>query len=261
MLEPGETPRASRRPLPSDIAAFRYTQDLARAAVHRVFERLVAGVTEQEAAAELRAELRREGVRAWMHPPLVWFGDRTCFNGFRTGLEFFPTRRALRHNDVLILDVGPVHDGFPGDFALAAVFGADPEFDKMKAFTEAFKARILALLDRDRTGATLIRAVNREMEDAGYDVCHTRYLGGILGHRVKRFAFGGRVAQGMPFPLPYLLMSGAQYMKGRLAWLNDSCWQALEGVWALEPHLGNGRFGAKFEELLWVHGEGAEWLM
>jgi hypothetical protein len=43
--------------------------------------------------------------------------------------------------------------------------------------------------------------------------------------------------------------------------LNEHTRKLIEGVWAIEPHLGNERVGAKFEELLWVHKDGAEWLL
>jgi hypothetical protein len=34
----------------------------------------------------------------------------------------------------------------------------------------------------------------------------------------------------------------------------------LEGLWAIEPHIGGPGFGAKFEQLLWVQDGKAEWL-
>jgi hypothetical protein len=34
----------------------------------------------------------------------------------------------------------------------------------------------------------------------------------------------------------------------------------MEGLWAIEPHIGGGNFGMKFEEILVVEGGQASWL-
>jgi Xaa-Pro aminopeptidase len=247
--------------LPPEIAAFRFTQDVARAAARRVFERLEEGVTEIDAASELEAELKRQGVRCWLHKPFAWFGDRTCFRNFWSDAHFLPSKRRLAKDDAVILDVGPAVDGFPCDYALSTVFGEDAEVAAMKAYCDTFKQRVVEMLARDRRGSSLFASVGREIAARGYEARHTRYPLRVLGHKLERFRFGDKLAIGRPFQLPFFLMTASQLRRGENPFLNEHERDAMTGVWAIEPHLGNGRVGAKFEELLWVHEGGAEWLL
>jgi Xaa-Pro aminopeptidase len=257
----GPEPGSKRQDFPPEVEAFRHTQSVARRAARRTFEGLEEGVTEREAAAALEAELRREGIRCWLHKPFAWFGDRTCFTGFRRATDFLPSRRRLKKDHAVILDMGPAIDGFPCDYAFSGVFGEDAEVAAMKACADGFMDKIIGLLDRDRRGFSVVRAVNAEIEERGYGVRHRKYPLRVLGHKLERYAFGDRLGVGFKFQFPFFLMTATQLYRGENPFLNEYKREALEGVWAIEPHLGNGRVGAKFEELLWVHKDGAEWLL
>src|SRR5687768_9196833 len=87
--------------MPAEVAGFATAQRMARTVATRVFATLEPGVTERDLVAELRAQCAREGVRGWLHQPFVWFGERSGFHGFRTPLDFFPTRRKLCVGDVV----------------------------------------------------------------------------------------------------------------------------------------------------------------
>jgi len=257
----GSAMGAKGRDLPPEIEAFRHTQSVARRAARRTFESLEEGVTERDAAAALERELRAEGIRCWLHKPFAWFGDRTCFNGFNKSTDFLPSRRKLKKNDAVILDTGPAIDGFPCDYALSTAFGENAEVAAMKACADSFMESIVRRLDRDRRASSIVLSVNAEIEQKGYDVRHRKYPFRVLGHKLDRFAFGDRLAVGFKFQLPFFLMTAAQLYRGEDPVLNEHTRKLIEGVWAIEPHLGNERVGAKFEELLWVHKDGAEWLL
>jgi hypothetical protein len=140
------------------------------------------------------------------------------------------------------------------------VLGADPEYDAMVRFDESLRHRIVALLARRPTGRELVAAVGREIESAGYHVRHTMYPFAILGHRLERVRTWDRFTMGRPFQLPTYALHLRQLARGVMPLLNAQDRQPLEGVWAIQPHVGNGRFGVKFEDLLWVHADGAQWL-
>src|SRR5690606_5035601 len=99
---------------------------------------------------------------------------------------------------------------------------------------------------------------------------HRRYPFGVIAHRVDPIARARprsmRTISG--FSLAALRSLGGAVVAGRRAgW--SPLWNGgrrsdhppTPGLWAVEPHLGFGGVGVKFEELLVVHADGrAAWL-
>src|SRR5882757_11399708 len=127
-----------------ELDGFRAVQRLAYACAEAVAARLRPGMTERDAARELRAEARGRGVRDWFHLPFAWFGDRTAFTGFRIPLQFFPTGRRLEEGMPFILDLAPVYRGFSADVGFSGRIGQNALHDKLLADLEAHRALILS---------------------------------------------------------------------------------------------------------------------
>jgi len=124
-------------------------------------------------------------------------------------------------------------------------------------------------VERVRAGHTLASvyaAVDLLIEKQGYQNRHSKYPLGVLAHKVdatrpapKRTFLG--------FGLPSLRSLAESTLHG-LESRTSPFWssgrtsrhRATPGLWAVEPHLGFGGFGAKFEELLVVTEGGAHWL-
>src|SRR5690606_31757968 len=113
---------------------------------------LAPGVTEKEAARELGQRLRDEGVRSFFHQPFAWFGDRTCFRGFRTPLDFFPSGRRLEAGMPAILDVAPILEGYAADIGYAFSCGSNSIVEEGLNDLEVFRTLIV---DKVNEGATL----------------------------------------------------------------------------------------------------------
>ncbi len=253
-----------------ELARFRRVQRMAYDSVRQVERELHAGISEREAAARVAAAVQARGGRGWFHEPFAWFGERTAFRGFRLPTDFLPTNRRLEPGMAVILDVAPALDGFAADIGYAFAFGDNPLVERGLADLEPFRA---LLLDEVRAGRTLKQIYDRVdtlLRDLGYDNCHSLYPLGVLAHKVGRL----RLTR-LPIPSVGLGLEAVARLEfgmlrarfGRRAgtpiWngrpLRDA--PPSPGLWAIEPHLGKGDVGVKFEELL-VIGEAGEarWL-
>jgi Xaa-Pro aminopeptidase len=248
-------------------------QRVAREAILAVAEGVRPGDSEREVCARIERELSRAKVRHWLHTPYAWWGERTRFAWpGRWETSALPTLRVLEPGEAFILDVAPIVDGFPADFAYSGLAGA-PEGDDARAH-EALLAELsrvkAALVEwatpRSSTGELCAR-VEQSMQAAGLDVIHTRYPANVLGHTLEGFPnfSSGAPRLGTGFQLPLLLT----YAKGIvLHHLWGAPYPFLRangpgrplGLYAVEPHLGQGTLGAKFESVLLVDGSETRWL-
>ncbi|MFE9296388.1 M24 family metallopeptidase [Streptomyces niveus] len=249
----------------AELRGFSSAQRLAYECAEAVAARLRPGVTEREAARMQRDWLRARGVRDWFHLPFAWFGDRTAFTGFRIPLQFFPTNRRLEEGMPFILDLAPVHRGFPADVGYSGCLGPGPHplYDKLLADLQAHRELLLREVRERRPLREIYEDVDRLMVRQGYENRHRAYPFGVIAHKIDRVS-DRRWS-------PHVLGFGTQALKGlasdalhghRDGW--SPLWSPYRfsdhpprpGLWAVEPHLGFRGTGAKFEEILVVTDSG-----
>ena len=245
-----------------ELAKFREVQRLAYAGAEAVGAALEVGMTEREAARELRQWLTDAGVDDWFHLPFAWFGDRTAFRGFKQPLQFFPTKRKLEADMPVILDCAPMIDGYTADIGYACCVGSNPAQEQMVDDLAGIRDLIL---QRVCDGATLKQVyldVDAAIAALGYENRHRVYPGRVIAHRV------GRVHRGLPKRIVAGFGSRSLETLGREIVLDtfrarSPLWAAdrasdhppSPGLWAVEPHLGFRDIGAKFEEILVITGD------
>ncbi len=264
---------------PLQLARFREVQKIAYESAQDVADGLRPGITEKEAAARLGDRLRARGVRAYFHQPFAWFGDRTCFAGFRTPLAFFPSSRRLEHGMAAILDVAPILDGYAADIGYSFSCGPNPVVDQLTADLQGFRSLILERVHRGDTLGEIYRAVEDLLTDLGYRNCHAAYPFGVLAHRVYRqrgpritnirmAGFGAQAAFGLlgqfvASRVPRSLVRRVPLPGQGSPFCNvgpGSDVRPEPGLWAFEPHIAKGDVGAKWEELLVIDESRAFWL-
>jgi Xaa-Pro aminopeptidase len=262
-----------------ELARFRAVQQLAYRCAVEVAGELTAGTTEKEAAARLGRRLADHGVRAFFHRPFAWFGDRTCFAGFRTPLDFFPSERRLEEGMPAILDVAPVVDGYPADIGYAFALGRNDVLERALDDLAAFRTLVLERVGAGDTLGEIYRAVEDLLADLGYRSCHRDYPFAVLAHRVYRLPRTPlsrvRLAGfGLPAGIGLLGQVALSRLPARIGELVPRLRQGTPfcnvgagsdarpepGLWAFEPHIARGDVGAKWEEMLVVDDEGARWL-
>ena len=248
-------------------------QRVAREAVLFVADSVKPGDTERQVCARLEREFRKARVEHWLHTPYAWWGERTCFE-WRGAWETnaLPSDRALREGEAFVLDAAPLVAGFPADFAYSGYAAGDAQ----SALVHAELLTQLAHIKRElvawataveTTSADLCQRVASAMHGAGAEVIHTRYPAQVLGHTLEGFpnwcSSAPRIGTG--FQLPLVLTYATGMLLHHLAgspypFLNAGAPGRPQGLYALEPHLGKGALGAKFESVLLVDGDETRWL-
>jgi Xaa-Pro aminopeptidase len=253
-------------PSAADLDGFRHAQRLAYAGAEAVAATLEAGVTERQAAAAMRRWLTDRGIVNWFHLPFAWFGDRTAFAGFHSPHQFFPTGRRLTEGMPFILDCAPIVNGYTADIGFTSCLGANASLDAMLGNLSGYRALILAAVRRGSSQGDVYREVDALAAQQGYDIRHRAYPFRVLAHRVGyQPTRGGRTVLGFGVGSTATLLrtavAGARAGRSPLWNRGRFSKQPPEpGIWAVEPHLGWGGVGAKFEELLVVTAGDAYWL-
>lgn len=245
------------------IEGFKRAQRLAYDAVEYVASQLYVGITEQEAANLLEAYLRAYGSERYLHRAFAWFGEHSRFDGYASYGDYHPSNKRLGSDDVAILDVSPIVDGYIGDVGYTVSLQENPQLAQAKAFLRELRAEIPTLFASDQTPADIWAMINQKITQAGYDTVHDKYPHCVLGHRVFRV----KPQQGKPLRLGwggfgwFSLETNLAFLKmGPSAALGPEHIGNKLGLWAIEPHIGWQGGGAKFEEILVVEANRCYWL-
>lgn len=273
------------------LELFKKVQSLAYEAALYASENLYEGITEKEAASLMEKYLKQKDVQQYFHLPFAWFGDRTAFNDFSIplslkthqrkkislptknvplphfGIEFMPSSKKLEKGMPVILDVAPCIDGCAADIGYTTSLGENLEVKKAKKDLLKFRSLILEKAKAGKTMAEIYHDCDRLMIELGYDNCHSLYPLGVLGHKVGVLPFSGSPKFSvMGFHAQTFLYLGMQKFKqftkkdNTPFWNSDSHCQLEPGLWAVEPHIGMGDVGVKFEEILVVTDNDIYWL-
>jgi Xaa-Pro aminopeptidase len=273
---------------PAELAEFKAAQRLAYDATAAVEATLHVGMTEKEAATALEDWLRERGVTRFFHYGFAWFGDRTRFRDFERpsghplkqllspkmahfGKQFLPSDRQLRKGDAVILDIGPVVGRAGSDMGYSCTLPGEEteEFHEARMALAPYRSMILEMVRRGETQGTIYRELDELIRDQGYENIHSYYPGSVVAHKVGRvplvrlptFRIKGFSPQAIAYLSGHVLESVLRpAMNATPIWNEESASPCEPGLWAIEPHIGKGDIGVKFEELMVVTEDGASWL-
>ncbi|GAB4564152.1 MAG: M24 family metallopeptidase [Haliangiales bacterium] len=255
----------------SEIAAdeaveqgFRHAQRVAYDCVTTVGSELRPGISELEAAEMLARYLRAAGSERFIHRPFAWFGEHSRFDGYTSYGDYHPTERPLGEDEVAILDVSPIIDGYAADVGYSLSLTPHAKRDAAMAFLRELRAALPAMFASPMTPKEIWQAVDQRIAAAGYDNIHARYPFCVLGHRVFRVRAQGRSSRRLGFggAMSWFSFDAIRFFvrSGFSGALTPEHVGSKLGLWAIEPHIGWEGGGAKFEEILVVDEAGARWL-
>jgi Xaa-Pro aminopeptidase len=255
------------------IASIAAAQRVTRDAILTVAATVRPGDTEREACARITRELARAKVEHWLHTPYAWWGERTRFDwDGQWETNALPTERRLEPGEAFILDVAPLVDGFPADFAYSGLAEAgDPEQTRVhaKLLDELahLKRELVGWATPTTSADQVCQEVERSIKQASLDVIHTRYPADVLAHTLEGFPNWCSSAPrlGTGFQLPLIATYGVGIVLHHLIgapypFLRANAPGRPLGLYAVEPHLGSGSAGAKFESVLLIDGSETRWL-
>lgn len=247
------------------LTGFRQAQRLAYDTVLAVSGRLYPGITEREAAGLLADYLKAHHCERYLHRPFAWFGNHSRFDEYKSYDDYHPGDRKLAADDVAILDVSPIVNGYIGDVGYTFSLAPNQELAVAREFLLELRAAIPAMFMSDMTPADIWQEVDRRIQAAGYDNIHSKYPFCTLGHRVfrvkPRTGREKRVRVGRRYFGWFSLDANLAFLRfGPAVTINANNQGKKLGVWAIEPHIGWNGSGAKFEEILVVEPERCYWL-
>jgi len=190
-------------------------------AVAAIASQLQVGMTTAQALEMAAHTLQAMGASHTWHPTYIRFGDDTV----RTPRQGIDLQRVLRTTDIVVVDVGPVWDGYEGDYGDTFVFGQHPLHHAcVKALHEVFDETRQAW-SRGLTGRELYDFAERNAQAKGWQLERN-----LAGHRIADF--------------PHVL-----YSQEKLA---EVAFVPSEVVWVLEIQLCHPTepVGAFFEDIL-----------
>lgn len=255
---------------PAELAQFKNFQSASYETLLEVVETLKAGDSEKDVARRLRKRFHEQGVHHYFHVPVVLFGERTAYPGAFGPFEALSTDQVLRKGMPVILDAAPIYQGYTVDTSYAFSFGPNKTHDELMRALQPLRELILRRTRERATFRDIAREVDQEIKALGYENCHRKHIGMVLGHRLtqvpdrwinRRRIWGlGAEQVGWFFAKSF----AAQWWGGDGSpnWnhTRSSDHPPTPGLWAVEPHLGHKGVGVKFEEILVITGNGAEYL-
>ncbi|ASU38723.1 (Fe-S)-binding protein [Herbaspirillum sp. meg3] len=147
-------------------------------ALAQIVGKLRVGMTTSEAIEMANEHLRQMGSSHTWHPTYIRFGDDTV----RTPRQGADKERRLQATDIAVVDLGPVWDGYEGDFGDTIVFGQHALYAACaQAARDVFSASKEAWLT-GLTGRELYDLAERVAAEGGWLLERN-----LAGHRVADF--------------------------------------------------------------------------
>ena len=256
---------------PGQLDEFRRFQRRAFDVLERVAATLCEGESERAVAARLHRAFAEQGVRSYFHVPVALFGERTAYPGDFGSLEARATERTLGPGEPVILDAAPFFGSTLVDVSLAVPRdGGEASLAACDALLRRLRDLVLARARARRPMRETAREVAAAIDEAGFENCHRKHIASVLAHRVvrarPRWLAERRIWGLSPVPVGWFFWRSFRSLRGAPAltpnWNHSrqSDCAPQPGLWAVEPHVARGGFGAKFEELLVVTEDSAHYL-
>lgn len=232
-----------------DLPRLRTAQRAARRLAEEIVGRLDVGMTEHDAYRVARDVFRREGVDRCWHLPYIGVSSGSLQLRSLAALaraRASTRRRHIRADDVVLVDIGPIIDGYPSDYTLTAVIGSHPAYGDLIAQSRRLTHAAAALVRPHVLAADLWRQVVAMVPSArGYELGFPPLI--QLGHRI--------------IPMASLLSRIPEGRLARLLLRRDGAFvaranrQVMDGLWAIEPYVIGHHRAAKHEVLVLVDGD------
>jgi Xaa-Pro aminopeptidase len=205
-----------------DPALMQHARTQTWAALNGICERMLPGISEDEAHAAAKEVFRDLGMERLWHPPYIRIGINTT----KTYRERSVPGVRLGENDVYFIDLGLVFDGHEGDVGDTFTVGQAPEQAACaQAARDLYQDVAAKWRNEGLSGDKLYNYADERAEAMGWRFNHA-----IKGHRISDF--------------PHSVHKGGD--------LGDFESSPSSGLWVLEIQIAHPTepFGAFYEDLL-----------
>ena len=208
--------------------------------------KIQVGMSERD-VEELAGEVfRAHEVNQHWHMPVIGVGDGTSKlrNGLTLGAGFINRYfRKVEENDLVMIDIAPVHNGYPGDYTTMHIVGENPELEEFISYAREVAYEIAGNITFDKLARDVFNEGSELIQSRQkYTLAFPPFIS--MGHRLVK----------IPPTWEKLPEAGLMYLffGKRGSFLKPNNNKLMDGLWVIEPYLLNNNLGAKFEVLIKV---------
>ncbi|HSX13479.1 MAG TPA: Xaa-Pro peptidase family protein [Chlamydiales bacterium] len=185
-----------------EIALLKKAQQLTRAGLQYIVSLLKEGISEEILALEFEFFCRKNGASKLSFAPIVAFGENSAYPHHRAGKD------RLKQNQIVLIDVGAVVDGYAGDMTRVEFFGnVDEQLQKDYALIKQVQKRVISHVKPGLHFGELDKIARDGLDKEGCGALFTHGLSHGIGldvHEYPRLTISGgdsdlRLKPGMTF--------------------------------------------------------------
>lgn len=165
-----------------EIAALRKAAQLTRAGYQHIAGLLKEGVSEEALSLEFEFFCRKNGASKLSFEPIVAFGKNSAYPHHRAGKD------TLKKNQIVLLDLGCVVDGYAGDMTRVVFFGdVDAQLKQDYALIKQVQKNVIAHVAPGSRFGELDKLARLELEKAGAESLFSHGLSHGIGLDVHEY--------------------------------------------------------------------------
>ncbi|WP_040952050.1 M24 family metallopeptidase [Gorillibacterium massiliense] len=185
---------------------------------------LTPGISEKQFSDICEEIMCSLGAEDLWYPMLVNFGQNTIY--CTRGSHLPSSEVLLKENDIVLIDFSPKLNGFWGDYSETIVIGNNEEMKQLSRDAKYIFDRTYEYAQKCRTIGELFNYSINLIKELDYILLDPN---GNIGHSIENY----------------------DNQNKRIYICPENKMMNLDGkVWAIEPHLGRGMYGAKFENVI-----------
>ncbi len=232
-----------------DLKGYLEARSFTRAIGDEIVSKIKVGMTEKEVEEVAYLVFNKNSIKQHWHMPVIGVGEGSTKLRSAYALassHFTRHTRILMENDIVLIDIAPVYNGYPADYTINQVIGSNPDLEALAAYAHDASLKIAEHVKEGMVVADVFRwAQDLIGKDPDYTLAFPPFVS--MGHRLCRVP-----PLWQKFPeagLNYLLF------KTRGPFITSSNNTIMNGLWIIEPYLMHKERAAKFEQLVLIGKE------
>jgi Xaa-Pro aminopeptidase len=165
-----------------EIALLKAAAQLTWRGYKKILEHLKEGISEEDLAFEFEFFCRKEGASALSFPPIIAFGENSASPHHRAG------KTKLQKNQIVLIDVGAVKEGYYGDMSRTLFFGApDPQLYTLFLTVQEAQKKAIAAIRPGIAFGQIDKIARNHLESAGIAHLFTHGLSHGIGLEIHEY--------------------------------------------------------------------------
>lgn len=199
-------------------------QEIAIQACQKSKKYLVPGISEKDFSKKCEEIMYSLGAEGLWYPMLVNFNTNSIY--CTRGNHLPSDEVILQDSDIVLIDFSPMLKGRWGDYSETIVVGGDKTFNKLVEDAKSIFEQTYSYAEECKTVGELFQYCNELIQKTEYKLLDPY---GNIGHSIEDY----------------------ENQDKRIFICPENANVLLKGKrWAIEPHIGVGGFGAKFENVI-----------